>query len=97
MAESKFYEHGKKLMNFKIHLFTRVSILNSIVHSRLTYGCQTWTLTQEQKSRLDAAYLSMLRKMIRGGIRKACGQLEIQDDEREDTQTHALSRSSQKV
>ena len=67
MAESKFYEHGKKLMNFKIHLSTRVSILNSIVRSRLTYGCQTWTLTQEQKSRLDAAYLSMLRKMIRGG------------------------------
>ena len=67
MAESKFYEHGKKFMNFKIHLSTRVSILNSIVRSRLTYGCQTWTLTQEQKSRLDAAYVSMLRKMIRGG------------------------------
>ena len=35
MAESKFYEHGKKLMNFKIHLSTRVSILNSLVRSRL--------------------------------------------------------------
>ena len=67
MAESKFYEHGKKLMNFRIHLSTRVSILNSLVRSRLTYGCQTWTLTQEQKARLDAAYLSMLRKMVRGG------------------------------
>ena len=67
MAESKFYEHGKKLMNFKIHLSTRVSILNSLVRSRLTYGSQTWTLTQAQKTRLDAAYLSMLRKMIRDG------------------------------
>ena len=67
MAESKFYEHGKKLMNFKIHLSTRVSILNSLVRSRLTYGCQTWTLTHAQKARLDSAYLSMLRKMIRGG------------------------------
>ena len=38
MAEAKFYEHGKKLMNFKIHLSTRVSILNSLVRSRLTYG-----------------------------------------------------------
>jgi hypothetical protein len=68
MAESKFYEHGKKLLNYKINLSTRVHIFNSLVRSRLTYGCQTWILTSAQKSRVDAAYTSMLRKMVRGGF-----------------------------
>ena len=39
-AESKFYEHGKKFMNHRINLAVRTSILNSLVRSRLTYGCQ---------------------------------------------------------
>ena len=30
MAESKFYKYGKKLMNFKIKLSTRILILNSL-------------------------------------------------------------------
>ena len=35
-AESKFYQHGKKFMNHRIHLTTRVKLLNSLVRSRLT-------------------------------------------------------------
>ena len=70
MAEAKFYEHGKKLMNFKIHLSTRIMILNSLVRSRLAYGCQTWTLSSAQKYRLNASYMSMLRKMVRGGYKR---------------------------
>jgi len=42
-AEIKFYELGKKFMNHNINLSTRVSLLNCLVRSRLTYGCQTWT------------------------------------------------------
>ena len=67
MAESKFYEHGKKFMNYKIKLSIRISILNSLVRSRLTYGCQIWMLTATQKDRLDSTYCSMIRKMVRGG------------------------------
>ena len=70
MAESQFYEHGKKLMNFNIKLSTRILILNSLVRSRLTYGCQTWILSKAQKDRLNSCYTSMLRKMVRGGYRR---------------------------
>ena len=67
LAEAKFYEHRKKLMNFNIKLHTRIQILNFIVRSRLTYGCQTWNLNSGQKGRLDSCYTSMLRKIVRGG------------------------------
>ena len=50
-AEAKYYQHAKKLMNFKISLRTRVQILNSLVRSRLTYGCHVWTLNTEQLNR----------------------------------------------
>ena len=69
-AEWKFYEHVRKFMNFKIALSTRVSILNAVVRSRLTYGCQTWTINTEQKTRLNSFYVGLLRKMIRGGYKR---------------------------
>ena len=69
-AESKFYELGKKFLNFNINLSTRVSLLNCLVRSRLTYACQTWVLTIRQKDRINSVYYSMLRKMVRGGYRR---------------------------
>ena len=68
MAETAFYQHSKKLMNRNIKLVTRVNILNSLVRSRLTYGCQTWTLTTRKINQLDSTYMTMLRKMIRNGF-----------------------------
>ena len=38
-AQGKFYQLGKKFMNHNISLNTRVKLLNSLVRSRLTYGC----------------------------------------------------------
>ena len=70
MAESKFYEYGKKFMNYRIKLSVRISIMNSLVRSRLTYGCQTWILTAAQKDRINAVYTSMIRKMVRGGYKR---------------------------
>ena len=70
MAEAKFYEHGKKFMNHKLNLPVRASILNSLVRSRLTYGCQSWILTAEQQDRINAAYTSMIRKMVRKGYER---------------------------
>ena len=69
-AEAKYYEHAKKLMNFKILLRTRVQILNTLVRSRLTYGCQVWTLSTVQRNRLHSFYCGLLRKMIRGGFKR---------------------------
>ena len=57
-------------MNHKIKLSTRILILKSLVRSRLTYGCQTWTLNNRQKERVNSAYTSMQRKMVRGGYHR---------------------------
>ena len=69
-AERKFYELGKKFMNHKIAIRTRVKIFNSLVRSRLTYACQVWSLTRRQLQRITSAYMSMLRKMVKGGYRR---------------------------
>ena len=73
-ADSKFYEHGKKFMNHRINLAVRTSILNSLVRSRLTCGCQTWRLTTPQMKNIDSCYVSMLRKMVRGGYKRKEGE-----------------------
>ena len=69
-AECKFYEISKNLLNHRISLTTRVKILNSLVRSRLTNSCQTWTLTKKQANHINAVYVSMLRKMVKGGYRR---------------------------
>ena len=70
MAEGKFYELANKLLNHRVLLQTRIFILNSMVRSRLTYSCQTWSLTQHQKSKINSVYTTMLRKMVKGGYRR---------------------------
>ena len=70
VAEKKFYELAKKLLNYKILLKTRVKILNTMVRSRLTYLCQTWNLTCRQTERINSTYTTMLRKMVKGGYRR---------------------------
>ena len=70
MAESKFYEDGKKFMNYRINLPVRTLILNSLVRSRLKNGSHTWMLTTTEMDRVNACYVSMLRKMVRGGYKR---------------------------
>ena len=60
-------------MNHRIALVTRVKVFNALVRSRLTYSCQTWTLTKRQASRVNSTYLSLLRRMVRGGFRRKEG------------------------
>ena len=57
-------------MNHKIRLKTRVSILNFLVRSRLTFACQTWTLSARHRYLLNSTYCGMLRRMIRNGFNK---------------------------
>ena len=72
-AHCKFYELGKNFMNHRISLTTHVKLFNALVRSRLTYSCQTWTITKKQASRMNAAYVSLLRRMVRGGFRRKEG------------------------
>ena len=57
-------------MNKNISLKTRVALLNSLVRSRLTYGCQVWSLTANQYGLLNATYNRMLRIMVRNGFKR---------------------------
>ena len=72
-AESKFYQHSKKFFNHNISLKTRTTIFNALVRSRLTYGCQTWSLNTAQLQRIVSCYMGMLRKMVRKGYRRIDG------------------------
>ena len=54
----------------KINLKIRALLLNSLVRSRLVYGCQTWVINSHQMNRISAAYNGMLRKMTRGGYKR---------------------------
>ena len=69
-ATARFYALSNKFFNHKIALKTRVKILNSLVRTRLTYGCSTWCLTVQQQKRMDSEYTCLLRKMVRGGYKR---------------------------
>ena len=49
---------------------TRLMFYNSYVRARLTYACQTWTLTAEQEKRLNSTHAQLLRRVVRGGRRQ---------------------------
>ena len=40
------------------------------MRSRLSYGCQTWTLNTEQQNKLNSFYCGLLRRMVRGGFKR---------------------------
>ena len=69
MAYAKFATMTNLIQNSKIHLNTRVKVLNSFVRSRLTYSCKNQNLTVGQFEKLDVTYRSLVRKMIRGGFK----------------------------
>ena len=54
----------------KVNLKTRTDILNSLVRSRAVYGCQAWCIQQIQMQKLNAAYMSLLRRMTKGGFKR---------------------------
>ena len=69
-AECKFYSLAKNLLNMKVNIKIRVQILNSLIRSRVTYSCQTWSVTQLQLNTMTATYMKFLRKMTKGGYRR---------------------------
>ena len=57
-------------MNKRINLKTRTLMLDSLVRSRITYSCQTWSVTKAQLARMNSLYMSFIRKMVNGGYRR---------------------------
>ena len=69
-AESKLNSLVRKFENRHVNLKIRTSILNSLVRSRLTYACQTWSLRKQQIDRVDSTYMGMIRRMVRNGFKR---------------------------
>ena len=54
----------------KINIKVKVQILNSLIRSRITYSCQTWSITKLQLNKMTSTYMSFLRKLTKGGYRR---------------------------
>ena len=50
-----------------IHLNTRIMFLQSLVRSRLTYGCHSWRPTQTEINKIETTYRHFLRCMVWNG------------------------------
>ena len=70
LAKCKFESIKYILCNKKIHMWIRQMFYNAFIRSRLTYACQTWTLTCEQTRKLNSTHVYLLRRMIRGGFKR---------------------------
>ena len=66
-AFSAFAANKKLFTNKNIKLQTRVQFLNSLVRSRLVYGCHAWRPTSSELSKIDSTYRYMLRSMLYNG------------------------------
>ena len=69
-AKNAYAEHRKMLTNIYIHLPTIVNFLNSLVRSRLTYGCHAWRPTKRELSKLSFTYNYCLRSIILNGHKR---------------------------
>ena len=54
----------------KINIKIRISMLNTLIRSRIVYGSQTWNVTQAQMNRMTSVYMGFIRKMTKGGYKR---------------------------
>ena len=69
-AHNAFAEHRKLLTNMSISINTRIMFLESLVRSRLTYGCHCWRPTASEINKIEATYRHFLRSMIWNGFKR---------------------------
>ena len=69
-GHAAFAEHRQLLTNYHIPLGLRINFMNSLVRSRLTYGCHAWRPTQAELSKMDSTYNFILRNMISNGFKR---------------------------
>lgn len=69
-AQKLYYAMNKSFINKKeITRETKINVFKAIYRPILTYGCESWNLTQRQRSRLQAAEMKYLRR-VRGVTRR---------------------------
>jgi hypothetical protein len=69
-AKASFSLHRKMLCNKNIQKSIRVTFLNALVRSRLTYGCHAWRPTNSEISKLSSTYNRFLRSLIPNGFKR---------------------------
>ena len=70
LAKGKFESLKHILCNQKLYMWIRMMFYNAFVRSRMTYACQTWTLTAKQMGDLNSADAYLKRRMIRNGFKR---------------------------
>jgi hypothetical protein len=70
-AWSAFNQNRRTLVDRRINLKARVSLLESFVRSKLLYSVQAWSLSPAEIRKLDVIYRGFLRKMIRNGFKRS--------------------------
>lgn len=66
-AHNAFSEHRKLLKNMNVPLKTRITFLNALVRSRLTYGCHCWRPTLQELNKIETTFRYFLRSMVWSG------------------------------
>ena len=77
MAHGKFAEMKKVLCNYHLKLSIRMKFYNTYIRSRLSYCCETWTLTKTQYERMERVHMQFLRRLVRGGMSRKSSRDEI--------------------
>ena len=64
IAKSAFWKHGELLRN-RVSIKTKKKILECYIHSTMMYCCETWTITNEIKRRIEAFEMWCYRRILK--------------------------------
>ena len=65
LAKKAFMEKKSLLVSNKLRMNCKLRFLKCYVQSVLLYGCESWTISDINKKRLEAAEMWFLRRMMR--------------------------------
>ena len=65
IAKTAFRRMTRIVTNRHLRIATRVRVIKRYIWSTLLYGCESWTLTQETRKRLEAMEMWCWRRMLK--------------------------------
>ena len=95
-ATCKFFELKQFFTNRKIDLTTRIQYFRSLVLTRLTYLCGSWTITDSQLEQIESKRVKLLRYMVKGGNQRT-GDIQYTRKNGTIGEYHKLIISNQRI